>query len=220
MVLREWSSELTHEETKTTKAPVWIKLPGLNIQLWGKKGLSKIASALGTPLNTDGLTANRILVELDITAPIKQQMRCKLPDGSYYNQQLIYEWMLAKCEKCSLWGHKEENCPKDKPVNSDVVQPNIEPLQRGLLPATCLKDGEPKNSMPAAVEISSPVSAGEQISSVVPGQMQGFLRSNEKRRRTIQVRRMLMSKLVNLMQRELPLQLLVQRMYYSSLSYL
>lgn len=145
-MLKEWTSEFSQEESKTTKAPVWIKLPCLNIQLWTKKGLSKIASALGTPLSTDGLTDRRgvlnyarILVELDLTMPVKQKLRCKLPDGSYYNQHLMYEWMPTQCGKCNLWGHKDEICPKDKPHTDVVMEANIEQLQRGLLPDACFR---------------------------------------------------------------------------------
>lgn len=151
LLLKEWASEFSHEEGKQTKAPVWIKLPCLNIQLWTKKGLSKIASALGSPLSTDGLTDRRgmlnyarILVEVDLTKPIKQCLKCKLLDGSFYKQQLLYEWMPTQCEKCSLWGHKMEICPKDKPQNGVVMEANIEPLQRGLLPTACFKVTEDK----------------------------------------------------------------------------
>lgn len=98
LLLKEWSSEFNHEEPKNSRAPVWIKLPCLNIQLWTKKGLSKIASALGVPMSTDGLTDKRgmlnyarILVEIDLNVPVKQHLRCKLPDGSFYKQQLLYE---------------------------------------------------------------------------------------------------------------------------------
>lgn len=139
ILLKEWTSDFVQEESKPTRAPVWIKLPCLNIQMWTKKGLSKIASALGTPLSTDGLTDKRgmlnyarILVELDLTQPTRQKLRCKLPDGSFYNQQLMYEWMPIQCESCKLWGHKEEICPKDNPQGTVVVEANVEPLKKGL----------------------------------------------------------------------------------------
>lgn len=86
------------------KVPVWVKLPCLNIQLWTKKGLSKIASALGTPLSTDGLTDK----------------------GGMLNYVRI-----------TVYG--EEMCPRDKPHNSVIMEANIEPIQRGLLPTACLK---------------------------------------------------------------------------------
>lgn len=140
---------IRHEESKLAKAPVWIKLPCLNIQLWTKKGLSKIASALGKPMSTDGLTDKkgmlnyaRILVEIELNAPVKQFLKCKLPDGTFYKQQILYEWMPTQCGNCNLWGHKEENCPKDKPQTAVTMEPNIEPLQRGLLPTACLKISE------------------------------------------------------------------------------
>lgn len=88
----------------------------------------------------------RILVEVDISVPLKQQLRCKLPDGSYYNHQLVYEWMPIQCEACKLWGHKEEICTKGKPKDNNVMQANIEPLQRGLLLVVCLEVRKPEKS--------------------------------------------------------------------------
>lgn len=74
MLLIEWKPDFNLKNDVLPTIPIWIKLPQLILYLWGAKSLSKISSALGTPLMTDEYTTNRyrisyarILVEIDMT---------------------------------------------------------------------------------------------------------------------------------------------------------
>ncbi|KAK6773972.1 hypothetical protein RDI58_029211 [Solanum bulbocastanum] len=54
--------------------PIWVKFPSLPVGYWSVQALSKVASAIGIPLYTNGFTTNaekisyaRVLIEVDIS---------------------------------------------------------------------------------------------------------------------------------------------------------
>ena len=57
LVLRPWSIDSIFEMDKLLTIPVWIKLHKLPLQFWSPSLMSRIASALGTPLYMDEATA-------------------------------------------------------------------------------------------------------------------------------------------------------------------
>ncbi|XP_058726439.1 uncharacterized protein LOC131597787 [Vicia villosa] len=88
MILKEWYLDFNLKRDLMRTIPIWIKLPQLPLHLWGVKSLNKIGSALGTPLVTDECTASklcvsyaRILVEVDITQPMLQEISIKDVEG-------------------------------------------------------------------------------------------------------------------------------------------
>ncbi|CAI8617258.1 unnamed protein product [Vicia faba] len=79
------------------------------------KSLSKIGSAIDTPLVTDECTANklrvsyaRILVEVDITHNLAKEVIVKDREGQIMKQPIEYEWKTLFCETCHKGGHKCE----------------------------------------------------------------------------------------------------------------
>jgi len=78
--------------------PVWVKFPNLPLKCWSSRCLSKIASKLGKPIQSDQLTFNmsrisyaRVLMELDLLADLKSSIVINLPNGATLNQPVIYE---------------------------------------------------------------------------------------------------------------------------------
>ena len=104
--------------------PVWVKLPNLPLKCWSPRCLAKIASKLGTPIQSDQLTFNmarisyaRVLVELNLLAELKSSIVINLPNGSTLNQPVIYETLPRFCTSCKVLGHKTGACiPPPKPV--------------------------------------------------------------------------------------------------------
>lgn len=95
---------------------VWIRLPGLRLDLWQPKLLSKLISPFGAPLMADQATIHktrldyaRILVQLHDPQNLQQSISIKTPD-SIEMQQVIYEWDPSPCPKCDKWGHKSDEC--------------------------------------------------------------------------------------------------------------
>jgi hypothetical protein len=104
---------------KMSCVPVWVKFPNLPLKYWSPRCLSKIASKLGTPIQSDQLTFNmsrisyvRVLVELDLLANLKSSIVINLPNGSTLNQPVIYiyETLPRFCKLCKVLGHNTGTC--------------------------------------------------------------------------------------------------------------
>ncbi|XP_071719143.1 uncharacterized protein [Rutidosis leptorrhynchoides] len=52
----KWSPDINIEKVEPTKLPMWVKLANVPLEAWSPKGLSTIASKLGTPLGMDNMT--------------------------------------------------------------------------------------------------------------------------------------------------------------------
>ncbi|XP_058774908.1 uncharacterized protein LOC131649171 [Vicia villosa] len=101
VLIREWNPDFKLKEDFLRTLPLWIKLPQLPLYLWGEMSLNKIGSALGIPLVTDECTANmlrvsyaRILVEMDITKELPEEITIRDKDGNKLQQAIEYEWKL------------------------------------------------------------------------------------------------------------------------------
>lgn len=77
---------------------VWVKFPNLPIKCWSPNCLSKIASVLGKPLQSDMLTSSltrlsyvRVLVEINLLSDLPYSIEVTLPNGSILSQQVVYE---------------------------------------------------------------------------------------------------------------------------------
>ncbi|KAI5397300.1 hypothetical protein KIW84_063204 [Lathyrus oleraceus] len=73
----------------------------------GEKSLSKIGSAFGNPLVIDERAANklcvsyaRMLVDVDITQELSQEITIKDNEGNKLKQIIEYEWKPLFCRKC------------------------------------------------------------------------------------------------------------------------
>ncbi|KAK2420095.1 hypothetical protein QL285_030882 [Trifolium repens] len=99
MLLRDWKPDFSLKRDMLRTLPIWVKLPQLPLYLWGVRSLSKIGSAIGNPLVTDECTANkfrvsyaRILVEMDVTQELPQEITIKDSEGNKMKQVVEYEW--------------------------------------------------------------------------------------------------------------------------------
>ncbi|KAJ6743016.1 ZINC KNUCKLE CX2CX4HX4C-RELATED [Salix viminalis] len=113
LILQQWSPRFQFDITKITSLPVWIRLRGLPLPLWSTRGLSMVASMVGTPLSCDEPTHRctrleyaRICVEIDATLPYVHQFQIHTPlSSSPITIQVDYEWKPARCSKCKVFGH-------------------------------------------------------------------------------------------------------------------
>jgi hypothetical protein len=81
--------------------------------------LSKIASVLGKPIQSDHMTSSlarlsyaRVLVEIDLREALQHSVVVSLPDGSPLHQQVVYEALPKFCNFCNVLGHNRILCPK------------------------------------------------------------------------------------------------------------
>ncbi|KAJ6911895.1 hypothetical protein NC652_022244 [Populus alba x Populus x berolinensis] len=101
---------------------VWVKFPNLPLKCWSIKCLSKIASVLGKPIQSDMLTSSmfrlsyaRVLVEVNLLSDLPYSIKVTLPNGSLLNQQVVYETLPRFCKHCKTLGHITSMCTKSLP---------------------------------------------------------------------------------------------------------
>ncbi|GJX05103.1 RNA-directed DNA polymerase, eukaryota, reverse transcriptase zinc-binding domain protein [Tanacetum coccineum] len=114
-------------KTEPNKLPLWVKFRNLPLETWSTKGISAIASRLGTPFIMDSVTANmcnarngrvgfsRVLIEVEAGKGVPNQV-----DIMYKNKDNIvtgkktmkveYDWVPHVCSYCNVFGHSVENC--------------------------------------------------------------------------------------------------------------
>ncbi|KAL9683651.1 hypothetical protein QQ045_015476 [Rhodiola kirilowii] len=102
LILKPWSEQEEYTCGNVDALPVWIRLPRLKAHLADTIILSRLCSRLGTPICTDGVTA----------------------EGSSYNyaRPVEYEWKPPRCHNCCNFGHLSKKCP----------EPNFEMMLEGL----------------------------------------------------------------------------------------
>jgi len=119
LILKEMPEFFDFNLAEICKVPVWIKLPNLPLRCWSLQSLSKIASMVGKPLQSDMLTSSmarlsyaRILIEIDLRKPLRDHIAVSLPNGVLIDQQVIYETLPKFCSHCHVMGHLEASCSK------------------------------------------------------------------------------------------------------------
>ncbi|CAK8532594.1 unnamed protein product [Lathyrus sativus] len=132
MILKEWKTGFNLKKDLLRTLPIWVTLPQLPLHLWGGKSLSKIGSAIGKPLVTDECTANkfrvsyaRLLIEVDITQPLIDEIAIRNVEGDIIMQPVKYEWKPTFCETCQKMGYKCEDRGKNQQWRLKPKPPEI-----------------------------------------------------------------------------------------------
>lgn len=63
LILLIGSPDLVIDVSQIQKLPIWVKFPNLRLHLWMERFLSKLASMIGKPIWSDGLTAKKQHIE-------------------------------------------------------------------------------------------------------------------------------------------------------------
>ncbi|KAL0297918.1 UNVERIFIED_CONTAM: hypothetical protein Sangu_3171600 [Sesamum angustifolium] len=108
---------------KHTQIPVWIRLKHLPMEYWTDDGLSTVASGIGTPLYSDGITKNcsrldyaRVCVMLNFDSELPKHLVVISPilrNGKEDPKRIDveYEWLPQRCKSCCSLGHVAATCP-------------------------------------------------------------------------------------------------------------
>ncbi|KAL0295499.1 UNVERIFIED_CONTAM: hypothetical protein Scaly_3102200 [Sesamum calycinum] len=114
---------MTLRQRKHSQIPVWIRLKHLPMEYWTDEGLSTVASGVGTPLYTDGITKEcsrldyaRVCVMLDYNSTLPKHLVVISPvlrDGKEDPKRVDveYEWLPQRCKQCCSLGHIASACP-------------------------------------------------------------------------------------------------------------
>ncbi|KAF6138637.1 hypothetical protein GIB67_032531 [Kingdonia uniflora] len=94
-VIRPWRPLIENEINELKSVPIWVNLWNVPSYMWTDKGLSAIASAIGTSLSIDKAT--------------EEQTRT-----SFARVCVEVAWIVntPRCNECAVFGHNKTNCPK------------------------------------------------------------------------------------------------------------
>ncbi|KAL2246474.1 UNVERIFIED_CONTAM: hypothetical protein Sindi_2915600, partial [Sesamum indicum] len=115
LLLKHMPDCFEFKEDDISLTPVWATLPSLPLECWHPNALGKIGSRIGTPIAMDSLTMNmervsyaRILVEVDASKKLIEQVEFVMPNGITRKQPVI--WAFARDLPRPI-GH----CPHSRP---------------------------------------------------------------------------------------------------------
>ncbi|KAK4384146.1 hypothetical protein Sango_3087300 [Sesamum angolense] len=115
IVLQSWEQGMSLRRQKHTQIPVWIRLKHLPMEYWTDEGLSTVASGVGTPLYTDGITKDcsrldfaRVCVMLNFDSELPKHLVVISPvlrNGKEDPKRIDveYEWLPQRALKDSVW---------------------------------------------------------------------------------------------------------------------
>ncbi|GJT05673.1 zinc finger, CCHC-type containing protein [Tanacetum coccineum] len=109
---------------------VWVKFHGVPVTAFSKDVLSDIATKLSTSLMLDSYTSDMCLQSWDRSSyaivmiklwddmELKDNIMVAMPKimGEGYYTCIVrveYEWKLPRCSCCKVFGHTQEECPKN-----------------------------------------------------------------------------------------------------------
>ncbi|XVF78444.1 hypothetical protein PTKIN_Ptkin14bG0133700 [Pterospermum kingtungense] len=92
MFVRKWEPEMETLEFTMDSLPVWVQLSNIPLELFHQKGIGCIASAIDS---------------------IPKEIEVVLKSGKIVKVQVYVPWLPAKCLNCHIFGHGENNCPKN-----------------------------------------------------------------------------------------------------------
>ncbi|GJR63808.1 RNA-directed DNA polymerase, eukaryota, reverse transcriptase zinc-binding domain protein [Tanacetum coccineum] len=113
---------------------VWVKLYGVHVTAFSENSLTAIATKIGTPLMLDTYTSDmctqswgrssyaRALIEVRADVELKDNIVVAMPklvgDGFYTcNVHFEYEQKPYRCTCFKVFGHVQDECPKNKVSN-------------------------------------------------------------------------------------------------------
>uniref|UniRef100_A0A7N0TY32 DUF4283 domain-containing protein n=1 Tax=Kalanchoe fedtschenkoi TaxID=63787 RepID=A0A7N0TY32_KALFE len=121
--LFRWSPSFNPKH-ESSRAAVWIRVPGLNPLFFNDGLLRPNGEEIGQYLMADERTLNmtcpayaRMLVEIDLRQPLVREVYIGSTTGEGDNYEIIYEGRLAYCSKCRMQGHNLAERRKAKQAN-------------------------------------------------------------------------------------------------------
>ncbi|KAL0424019.1 UNVERIFIED_CONTAM: hypothetical protein Sradi_0936700 [Sesamum radiatum] len=130
LILKVMPDCFEFKEDSISLTPVWATLPSLPLECWHANALGKIGSKLGMPIAMDSLTLKmervsyaRILVEVDASKPLVDQVDFMLPNGMMRSQPVVYEFIPKFCTKCNRFGHLVASCQGTQPPTDGTAKP-------------------------------------------------------------------------------------------------
>ncbi|GJW86650.1 zinc knuckle CX2CX4HX4C containing protein [Tanacetum coccineum] len=127
IILKKWSMSTSLLKEELTRIPIWVKLHGIPLQVFEEDGRSSFARCLIKVNPEDDL--------MDVVT-----MGIHSLTGDDFTKETIrdeYEWRPPRCDKCKIFGHVHDHCPKkvvSPPIvtTSNVAAPTVKKSNDGF----------------------------------------------------------------------------------------
>ena len=156
----QWTKDFKLLVQKQTHVSIWIRLVELPQEYWRERPLKEIASAIGTPIDIDGPTRNRmfghyarILVDIDLSKKAYDEVLVER-DGFVFMVEIQYKRRPWFCHHCYSIGHNITTCRWLNP------QASKEKVDRGKQPAKKNVGASPKSRQHIGGSASTSVLGG------------------------------------------------------------
>ncbi|KAL5723152.1 hypothetical protein ACHQM5_006580 [Ranunculus cassubicifolius] len=113
----QWYPEFDPEKQVPSTSLLWVRFPTLNQQYWDYEALMRIGRGVGNPVGVDQRTLSRelgyfanVLIEIDLSKPIADQVSVKEEDGSSFLQDVEIQNLPTTCSHCKGIGHTMYQC--------------------------------------------------------------------------------------------------------------
>lgn len=134
MRFKQWVPNFSSSNQRNTNAHVWVKFWDLGLECWETRTMFEIASGVGVPVKIDHNTLDckvglfaRILVDVDLSSDLPQELVVKRKNGETFIQSVNYEKLPDLCSHCGNVGHRVTACKHVQPaVSKPVEQPKCE----------------------------------------------------------------------------------------------
>jgi len=117
VLFKRWTPFFDSKLERVDKELLWVRLPGLPMNLWNEPRFAEIGNYLGEYVCSDQsfqdsgyYTVARILVKIDLKLGLSSEIPMKSPDG-VFTQVLDYEGVPFRCHRCHAYGHMVASCP-------------------------------------------------------------------------------------------------------------
>lgn len=143
LLVQKWDPSIIVDRSDPVSLPCWIKLYDVPVEAWTVKGISAIASSLGTPIMMDKSTARmcdegtgnigyaRVLVEIKAAQEFKEKIQlCYKSKEQMMNcskfVKVKYSWKPPRCSVCKVFGHFDCNCTLNKEDVNATTKRNVQ----------------------------------------------------------------------------------------------
>ncbi|KAG5410983.1 hypothetical protein IGI04_007302 [Brassica rapa subsp. trilocularis] len=109
MVVLERLEPVVHDDYLWV-IPFWVEVAGIPLHLWTIKNLRNIGNRLDH-IDTVGLTAGRMLIDVDTRKPLTFTRMISFPEGEEVSIQIHYDKLFKHSITCRMLTDEKASCP-------------------------------------------------------------------------------------------------------------
>ncbi|CAF2045627.1 BnaA09g29260D [Brassica napus] len=117
MFVAPWSPDFSPDEAPLTSAVIPVEMRNVPYLLFNNESLSRLATAVGKPDSLapeterkENFDVAKMYVKVDLTKELPRSIVSGFSNGHEVIIDISYPWLPVKCDSCSKFGHKMEQC--------------------------------------------------------------------------------------------------------------